>query len=317
MIVRLLDVFLTLVVPAYAIVGVGWALARAPWMPVVLLARFRRLVFDLVLPLYLVRTLAAVELPAEPRFDYLLVYYLVTAGVYAIVAALAWRARGAGVANILGLGAVYANAVLLGVPLVTAALGEAAAVPLFALIALHAPLLATATGVLAELARPERGAGGFALAREVLLGMVRNPIILGIVAGLACNLAFGPLSEPLRARTASFSAVVPVLALLAMGVGLATYRLRSAAGDAFLVAGAKLVLHPLVVAGALALLPGLPALWWQTAVLMAAMPTGVNVYLFAARQGAGEAEAAATVALATPLSMATLTLVIVLIASEA
>ena len=153
--------------------------------------------------------------------------------------------------------------------------------------------------------------------RQVLLGMVRNPIILGIAIGLASNLLFGPLSEPLRARTAPLAAVVPVLALLAMGVGLAAYRLRSAAGDALLVASAKLLLHPLAVGGALALLPGLPALWWQTAVLMAAMPTGVNVYLFAARQGAGEAEAAATVAIATPLSMATLTLVIVLVGTAA
>lgn len=311
---RLLDVFLSLVVPAYAIVGAGWMLARAPRVPTVLLVRFRRLVFDVVLPLYLVRTLASVTLPPDPPLDFLLVYYLATAAVYAAVTALAWRFRGPGTANILGLGAVYANAVLLGVPLVTAALGEEAAVPLFALIALHAPLLATATGVLAELARPERGTGAAALLREVLLGMVRNPIILGIVAGLACNLLFGPLPDALRARTTLFANAVPVLALLAMGVGLATYRLRSAASDAALVAAAKLVLHPLVVAGALALLPDLPALWWQTAVLMAAMPTGVNVYLFAARQGAGEPEAAATVALATPLSMATLTLVIVLVA---
>ena len=314
MIARLLDVFVTLVIPAYAIVALGWLVARRPLLPLAWLAVYRRLVFDLVLPVYLLRTLASVELPAEPPFAFIATYYLATAAVYGSVTLLGWRRHGGPTANILGLGAVYANAILLGVPLITAALGPEAAVPLFALVALHAPLLALATGVLAEVTAPAVGQGIGALLRQVGLGMVRNPIILAISAGLACNLAFGPLSPAWQARTALVGQLVPGLALLAMGVGLAGYHLRAAVPVAAGLSGVKLLVHPLAVGVALWALPDLPRLWWLSAVLMAAMPTGVNVYLFAARQRAGEAEAAATVAFATPLSMLTLTLIIALLA---
>jgi len=122
----------------------------------------------------------------------------------------------------------------------------------------------------------------------------------------------GPISVDWQQATATAAKLIPPLALLAMGIGLASYRLRSAIAPALGVCATKLAAHPLIVAMALALLPGIPHLWWQTAVLMAALPTGVNVYLFAAQQRAGEAVAAATVTPATPASMLTMTAVIAL-----
>ena len=312
MIARLLDVFVTLVLPAYAVVALGWGLARAPRIPLVLLTTFRRLVFDLILPLYLFRTLASVELPERFPIAYVVGYYGATLALYALVTALTWRRSGPGVANIQGLGSVYANAVLLGTPVITAALGDEAALPLFSLIGLHAPLLAFATGALAEIARPDGDAGLTALLRNIFLGLIRNPIILAIASGLAWNLLVGPLSADWQQATATAAKLIPPLALLAMGIGLASYRLRSAIAPALGVCATKLAAHPLIVAATLALLPGIPHLWWQTAVLMAALPTGVNVYLFAAQQRAGEAVAAATVTLATPASMLTMTAVIAL-----
>ena len=312
MIARLLDVFATLVLPAYAIVALGWGLARAPRIPPALLTTFRRLVFDLILPLYLFRTLASVQLPERFPITYVLGYYGATLALYAIVTALTWRRSGPGTANIQGLGGVYANAVLLGTPVITAALGDAAALPLFALIGLHAPLLAFATGALAEIARPDTEASLTPLLRNILLGLLRNPIILSIAGGLAWNLIQGPLPEDWQSATATASKLIPPLALVAMGIGLADYGLRSAIAPAMGVCATKLFVHPLIVAVVLALLPGIPHLWWQTAVLMAALPTGVNVYLFAAQQRAGEAVAAATVAIATPASMLTLTAVLAL-----
>ena len=310
MIARLLDVFVTLVLPAYAIVAAGWALARAPHIAPALLMNFRRLVFDLILPLYLFRTLASVELPERFPLAYVFGYYGATLALYGLVTALTWRRSGPGTANIQGLGSVYANAVLLGTPVITAALGDDAALPLFALIGLHAPLLAFTTGALAEIARPEAEAGLAALLRNICAGLLRNPIILAIASGLVCNLVAGPLPADWQHATATAVGLVPPLALAAMGIGLAGYRLRSAVVPALGVCATKLIVHPLVVAIVLSSLPGIPHLWWQTAVLMAALPTGVNVYLFAAQQRAGEALAAATVAIATPASMLSMTAVI-------
>lgn len=306
---RLPEIFATLVLPAFALAGVGWAVAR--WLPVPdrWLAGFRRLTFELLLPLYLVRTLASVRLPDTLHPSFLLAYYGVTLGLYAAVV-LATRGRiGGPAANLHGLSAVYANAVLLGVPLITSALGADAAVPLFLLIAVHAPILALVTGVLGEVLRPRGGEAGVGpLLRDVARGVVRNPIIMAILLGLACNLLLGPAPAPIQQATAPLARFVPVAALLAMGIGLAGYRMRAALGPATGLAACKLLVHPLAMLAVMSLLPDLPVLWRNAAVLMAALPTGVNVYLFAIRQDAAAPEAAATIALTTPLSMLTLSL---------
>uniref|UniRef100_UPI001952E008 AEC family transporter n=1 Tax=Enterobacter hormaechei TaxID=158836 RepID=UPI001952E008 len=49
----------------------------------------------------------------------------------------------------------------------------------------------------------------------------------------------------------------------------------------------------------------LPPAWTGTVVLFAAMPAGINAYLFAARYGQGVGIASTSVALSTVLSVAT------------
>ena len=55
---------------------------------------------------------------------------------------------------------------------------------------------------------------------------------------------------------------------------------------------------------------GLDGIWVPAAVLMAAMPTGVNVYLFSARYDAAPSVAARTVLVASTLSVVTISLLL-------
>ncbi|MEC9175954.1 MAG: AEC family transporter, partial [Pseudomonadota bacterium] len=53
-----------------------------------------------------------------------------------------------------------------------------------------------------------------------------------------------------------------------------------------------------------------PALWRDVAVLVAALPVGINVYLLAARYHAGEAAVASSLVLSAGLSFLTVTVVL-------
>ncbi len=54
----------------------------------------------------------------------------------------------------------------------------------------------------------------------------------------------------------------------------------------------------------------MPPLWAKVAILLAALPVGVNVYLFAVRYDAGQAESASAILLSSVLSLASLALVL-------
>ena len=104
-----------------------------------------------------------------------------------IVRRLFGRDHRAGVVG--GVSSAYSNAVLLGIPLSIAAYGDAGAVAIALIVAIHLPVAITLGVVL--IARAERldgvGTGRLdarAAVTGVLCGMGTNPIILGILAGV-------------------------------------------------------------------------------------------------------------------------------------
>jgi len=72
----------------------------------------------------------------------------------------------------------------------------------------------------------------------------------------------------------------------------------------------KCVLMPALVWLAAVPLLGLPAPWSQAAILLAAQPTGVNVYLFAARYAAAIELATTAVFLSTTFSLFSMAVVL-------
>jgi predicted permease len=76
------------------------------------------------------------------------------------------------------------------------------------------------------------------------------------------------------------------------------------------MAVAKLIAHPLIVWALATYVFDVPPLWAKVAIICAATPVGVNVYLFGERYGAGQAESAAAILISTVFSMLTLTVIL-------
>lgn len=301
-----------LLLPVFGTVFAGWTLARVTALPAWLAAGIQRLTFDLLLPLLLFHTMATVPLREQFDVNLLLAYYLPTLALYgAVLGIVRRRGRTLREANVLALASTYGNAVLLGVPLILHAWGDAAAVPLFAIVGLHSAVMFFLTSLVHELAAD--GLQLRTLLVDTLARLLRNPILIGLLAGTLVNLLGARLPAPVFAVTAMVRDLAPWIALVAMGIGLASHDMRGAVADSTAVLACKLVLHPLAVALACAVLLGTDTLTTRVLVTIAALPPGINVYLFAVRFRAGEAASATSIVLGTVASLLALGAVLLLL----
>src|SRR5690606_31635173 len=128
-----------------------------------------------------------------------------------------------------------------------------------------------------------------------------NPLIVGILAGLAWR-ASGLAMPAMGARFVdAFAGIAGTVALFSMGLGLRKFGISGNVKPALALAILKVVLMPALVL-ATVLIAGLPPLVAMVVVVAASMPTGVNPYLIASRFGTGQVLASNTMTISTLLA---------------
>jgi malonate transporter and related proteins len=214
--------------------------------------------------------------------------------------------------SVFALGGIFANNVLLGVPIARAALGEAAMPAVALVLVFNSLTLWTLVTVSVEWARHgELSVHGFG---QTLKNVLANPIVASVLLGAAFGLTGWRLpfvvDQPLQLLGSS---AVP-LSLIVLGMGLAEYGVRSGWREAAAITVVKLVVQPAVV-WALAWLLQLSPVETQAVVLLAALAVGVNVYLMAREFDTMQAPVATSMVLSTAASAVTVPLVLTLLAS--
>ena len=298
--------------PVVALIAVGFGIGRLGWLGPAATQKLSKLVFLVLTPALLFRTMSGVQvqqLHLRPVAAYFLGAGLLFGGILAV-----WGLNRR--ATILALASTYSNLVMIGIPLVGLAYGQAGLVTLFTLISLHALVLLTLATVVLELALArEQVQQGGAAPRHPLASVglaVRNavvhPVPLPIMAGLLFAHLGGQLppwvDQPLQWLGLAFGP----LALLLVGVTLSAARVGGQWRAALGLALAKNLLLPLLVL-ALGWGLGLPPAPLTVMVVAAALPIGANVFLFSQRYGVAQQLTTASVAVSNVLGLATLSLV--------
>lgn len=302
---------LDVVAPAFGIIAVGFLAARASVLDGAGVKGLVAFVFNVAIPVLMFRSMAGIELPGDVEWGFLVAFYTGSLVTYALGMAVGrWVfTRPLDQQAVFGMSAAYSNTVFLGIPIILTALGPDAALPLLLIIALHSATFMTLTVTLIHLGRGE-GISASEQARAVLRELVRNPIVAGLFLGLMANLGGVTLPGSVDRLTGLLAEAAVPCALFAMGASLAVYPMGADGPAALVLAALKLVVHPLIVWTVAVPVLGLDGIWVPAAVLMAAMPTGVNVYLFGARYDAAPSVAARTVLVASTLSVVTISLML-------
>lgn len=301
-----IPVLAQIIAPIFGIVLIGWLAARLKAFDEAATRGLSLFAFNFAIPVMLVRTLARADLPPHPEWGLVLAYFSGAFAVFGLGFALArgpFR-RGGAEPAIFGISAAFSNTIILGIPIVLQAFGEPGAVPLSLIVAFHSALLFTLTTVAAEIGAGQ-GLSWQALAVGIGRGLVTNPILWGIALGLLLNLAEVSLPSVLDRLAEILGAAALPAALFALGANLSRFRLAGSLREALWLTGLKVLVQPVLVGALAHLVFGLRPVSAAVAVTIAALPTGINAYLFAARYRAAVPEASSTILVSTLLSVAT------------
>jgi len=304
---------ISLTSPLFLLAGLGYALVRWLGWPKSVSDALTRFVFAVAIPAVLFRLMSDFSRlpPVDARL--LIAYFGGCLLVFVAGRAIAFRLfKMDGVQqSVFGVGGIFANNLLLGLPLATILLGDAALPVVSLVLVFNSLLLWTLVTISIEWARTRHvSLAGFA---TTLKNVVTNPVVGSILIGTAWGFIGIPLPG-MADRTLELigQAAIP-LSLIALGMGLGEFGVREGWRESTAICVVKLALHPLAVYG-LARLLRLPPLETRAVVLLASLPVGANVYLMAREFGALPGPVAASLVLSTVAAAVTTPIVLALMA---
>lgn len=302
--------------PVFLLIGLGFLAGRLGWIRDAAVRDLSNLVFLLLIPALLFRTMSGVHVQA---LDLRPVLAYFPAALLLLALSIAWRGfHRASV--VMALGGVFSNMVMIGITLVELAYGREAVVTVLTLVSVHALILLTVGSVVLELvvAREARDGGGRAphvleTAGSAFKGALIHPIPLPILCGLLYAQTGWSLpaaiDKPLQLLGSAFGPI----ALVLVGVTLARTPLRGHLRPALWITVSKNLVLPLLV-GLSAWAWGITGLPLTVIVVAAALPMGANVFLFAQRYEVAQELTTAAMGLSTALALFTLSFVMLVMA---
>ncbi len=304
------NALVTIVLPVFCFIGLGYAIIASRLLTDRAGDAMADFVFTIAIPMLLFRSLGTLAMPDVNPWPFWLAYFggvAVNIAIgYVIVRKAFGRDARAGVIG--GMSASYSNVVMVGMPVISQAFGDAGLVTVFLLIAVHLPVMTTVSAVMIELT--EIGDGHKADIPRALLRVVKtvllNPFIIAIILGIIFRFTGLPLEGIPRIVIDRVAETAIPLALIALGMSLHKYGIRGSILPAVAIGTVKLLVMPVVVYVLAQYVFGLSPLGVAVAVIAAACPTGANAYLIANRFQTGLAISANTITLSTLFSVVTI-----------
>ena len=291
-------------VPIFLMMLLGLLFRKIGWIDEVFASKMNKFVFLVPLPVLLFEDLAAVDFAEVWDMKFVLFCFgatLISIAIAAVVSFL-WKDR-----SIQGefIQASYrSSAALLGIAFIQNIYGDAGMAPL--MIIGSVPLYNVMAVVVLSFFQPERKKLDRQVWISTLKGIITNPIILGIIAGLLWSALRLPMPSILDKTVSSVGAVATPLGLMAMG---ATFDIRKASGRAKPAAVASVM--KLVIFAAVFL----PVAVWLgfrreqlvAILIMLGSATTVSCYVMARNMGHEGVLTSSTVMLTTLFSAFTVT----------
>ena len=297
---------ITVVLPVFAVIALGYLAGRFGYFAADAVKPLNDYTFGLAVPAFMFRSMARLEI-AELPTDLWISFFGAAAftWVAATIITATMLERPADHAPSIAMSSSFGNVVMLGLPLSIAAFGETAAAPAALIVALHTPMLLM-TATIHQIATTDKGKSSvWSVAQELVLEMVRSPIILSILAGIlwrATGIGLHPAVDRVLFMLAQ-SAIAT--SLVGLGLSLVGLEIRGQTSTLATIIALKLIVMPMIAWLLAVQIIGMAPVAAGVAVLFAAMPTGANAYLFASRTGRAVNSASGAVALGTILSVIT------------
>lgn len=269
---------LTITFPIFALIGIGYGAVRAGLFAASDMKTLGKYVLNIALPALLFNTVATRDLNEVLNLGYVVVFAL--AGLLTIGVTYLWfTLQGTGPARraIAVMGSTCPNSGFLGYPVMLLVFPDLAGVVLALNMVVENFLLIPLCLIFLEASRDRQGKSLLRIAGGIILGVLRRPMVIGLMLGLLVMLSGLPVPQMITRLMEVLATSSSAIALFVIGgslVGLPVVGQRSLAAQ--IVAG-KLLVSPAMAGLVLLTLPliGLPLLSGDMAValvLSMAMP---------------------------------------------
>jgi len=303
-----MGLLIDVVLPVFVIIGFGYAAAHFKLFSESAIDALMRFSQSFAIPCLLFRSISELDLSTSFDPGLLLSFYI---GAFVAFAAGFFGAhkgfdRPLDESTAIGFACMFSNSLLMGLSITERAYGTSALAGNYAIIAMHSPMFYAFGIALMEWVRSRgQGLSGVALTRQVTKAIFSQPLVISIVLGVAVNLTGLPVPEAVGAAADMMGRAGLPAALFGLGGILLRYKPQGDKSLIALVCVITLILHPVVTYGLGRWVFTIDTPSMRSAVVTAAMPPGVNAYLFAHLYGTGRRVAASAVLIATALSVLT------------
>lgn len=296
------------ILPIFALMGLGYVAVLKRLFPAEGVKSLIAFVNNFATPCLLFLSISMSDFRSAFNLSIIGPFYLGAFICFAVGIAIARRGFGnrPGESVAAGFSGTFTNTVLVGLPILTRAYGDGALPVTLSIIGLHGAILLTTGMVTMELVKRD----GQPLGRTLLVAarrVVSNPLIWGIAAGIIGSLLEIQLIEPAEAFFVMMSQAVVPAALFGIGGALVEFKLSENWKQALVASLIKLILHPAIAYVLMVWVLHVPLELARYGILLAAMPAGVNIYVFATYYERGVSVATNTILIATVLSAVTIT----------
>lgn len=291
-------------VPIFLMMLLGLLFRKIGWIDEVFASKMNKFVFLVPLPVLLFEDLATVDFAEVWDMKFVLFCFGATLISIVIAAAVSFLWKDRSIQGEFIQASYRSSAALLGIAFIQNIYGDAGMAPL--MIIGSVPLYNVMAVVVLSFFQPERKKLDRQVWINTLKGIITNPIILGIIAGLLWSALRLPMPSILEKTVSNIGAVATPMGLMAMG---ATFDIRKAFGKA----------KPAVAASVMKLV-GFAALFLPLAVwlgfrreqlvailIMLGSATTVSCYVMARNMGHEGVLTSSTVMLTTLFSAFTVT----------
>lgn len=225
--------------PIFLTMLLGWFFKKIRLVDDVFVKKLNRFVFQAALPVLVFQDLATVDFFEVWDMRFVAFCFLATLTSILAVSGFSYLLKDRRIQGEFIQASYRSSAAILGIAFIQNIYGSSGMAPL--MIVATVPLYNVMAVAVLSVMKPDREKMSRALAMQTLKGIVTNPIILGILAGMAWSLLKLPMPVVLEKTLKNVGVLATPLGLMAMG---ASFEIRQASAQlrpAFTAAAIKLV----------------------------------------------------------------------------
>lgn len=303
--------------PVFAVILAGFIAGRVGILGETASEALNKFVYWIALPPLLFLAMAQTPLEQILYWPFIYAYLGSVAAVWlatALFGAVVHRASMAEM-TMQGMNASFSNTGYMGIPLFVAAFGQAGLAPASVATVIMSMVSIGIAVISLELFMAS-GRGLFRALIDVLLALLRNPLVVSSALGLGFSHLRWELPIPAERLFDLLGASASPCALFAIGLFMAGQRLRGDLAEVTWISVMKLIWQPLACWWLAVTFFPMDPFWLASAIILAALPTGALTFVVAQNYKVYVQRTSAVILVSTVASVPTLSILLAIYGPE-